>query len=291
MVARIERGAERRPVVARGRLNEDLAKGRLLADLAVGDAVHRAAASEAEAGAARGFLHVAQHVERRVLERGLQRRSDRFVLGVERLVVPARRPEQRLQLRREDRAERRLAILPGHLHALGPVPEVREVQLEAAFIFQLNQRRDFPYVPRFAVGSQAHHLELVAVVGKAEVLRDGQVEEAKRMGKEDVPVDGQARACDAPPRRADEVAEAIDGADRGFVEGRHEGGARQVSRVMLDEAGTAAHDSLVQPHRLRDRGRQRAQEGEVPSARCHRAFRPVLEQEQRLPPEMGARVA
>ena len=186
-MAGVERGAERGAVVAGRRLDEDVAEAGLLADLAVGDAVHRAAAGEAEARAAGGLLHVPEHVERRVLERDLQRGGDRLVLRLERLVAPARRTEQRFELRREDRADRRLAVLPRHLHAFRPVPEVRQVQLEAAVVLQLDERLDLADVARLAVRREAHHLELVAVVGKAEVLRDGEVEQAERVGEEHVP--------------------------------------------------------------------------------------------------------
>ena len=232
-----------------------------------------------------------EHVERRVLERDLQRGGDRFVLRVERLVAPARRTEQRFQFRREHRAEGRLAVLPRHLHAFRPVSEVREIQLEAPLVLQLDQRLDLANVARLAVRRKAHHLELVAVIGEAEVLRHSEVKQAERVGEEHVPVDGQAGAGHAAPRRADEIAEAVNRADRGVVERRYERGARQVSRVMLHKASAAAHDGFIQAERLRDGGRQRAQARQVAGPGRHCAFRPVLEQEQRLAPQVRAGVA
>ena len=53
LVPDVERRAERRAVVARRRLDVDLAERRALADLAVGDAVHRAAAGQAQPRRAR----------------------------------------------------------------------------------------------------------------------------------------------------------------------------------------------------------------------------------------------
>ena len=58
----------------------------------------------------------------------------RLVPGVERLLRPARGAEQRLELRREDAADLRLAVVPRHRHAAGPVREVRQVEAELAVL-------------------------------------------------------------------------------------------------------------------------------------------------------------
>jgi hypothetical protein len=160
---------------------------------------------------------VAKHVQGRALVRDLQRCGNGLMLRPHRLVAPSRRPEQRLELGREHRAQLRLAILPDHLNAVGPVPEVREVQLETAIVAQVHERFDLANVARLAVRAEAHDLELVAVVRKPEVLRDRQVEQAERVRKEHVAVDRHAWAGDAAPRGADEVAEPVDRADRRFV--------------------------------------------------------------------------
>ena len=76
-------------------------------------------------------MQAVQDVKGSLLEDDLQRRRDRFVPRRERLVGASRRSEQRFERRREHAAERRLAVVPRHAGAVGPVAEVREVQLEA----------------------------------------------------------------------------------------------------------------------------------------------------------------
>ena len=80
LMPHVERGAERGAVVAGGRLDVDLAERRVLADLAVGDAVHRAAAGQAQPRLpASRACTPSQHVERGLLEDRLQRRGDGLV--------------------------------------------------------------------------------------------------------------------------------------------------------------------------------------------------------------------
>jgi len=55
--------------------------------------------------------------------------------------------------------------------------------------------------------------------------------------KKHVAVDREPWPGDPAPRRADEIAEPVDGAHRRVVERRDEGGAREVRRMMLDKAG------------------------------------------------------
>ena len=199
LVAGVERRPERRAVVPRRRLDEELAESGLLADLAVGDAVHRAPAGKTEPRAAGRFLHVPQHVESGAFERDLQRGCDRLVLRLQRILAPPRRAEQRLELRRKHRTKRRRSILPRHLDAFRPVPEVRQVELETAVVVQLDQRFDLAHESRLAVRRKAHHLEFIAVVGEAEVLRDRQIQQPQRVGEEHPSLDGQPRSGDAGP--------------------------------------------------------------------------------------------
>src|SRR2546430_7025634 len=53
-------------------------------------------------------------------------------------------------------------------------------------------------------------------------------------------------------RRADEIAEAVDGADRGLLEGRAEERARQVGRVVFDPVHAATRLVTREPEHLRD---------------------------------------
>ena len=140
-----------------------------------------------------------EHVHRRVLEHRLQRSSNRLVPRSQRLVGAPRGSEERFELRREYRTDRRLAVLPRHRHAVRRVAEVRQIQLEPAIVEQadeVSKRADFA---RLAVRREPHHLELVAVLGKAEELRDGEVQNAERMREEHAPVDVERAAAHAAP--------------------------------------------------------------------------------------------
>ena len=79
-------------------------------------------------------MDVPQNVHRRVLEHRLQRRGDRFVCGVDRLVRRRAGPSSCSSFGVKTAADRRLAVFPSHLHAVGPVAEVREIELEAAVV-------------------------------------------------------------------------------------------------------------------------------------------------------------
>ncbi len=130
---------ERRAIVACRRLDEHVAEAGLLADFSVGHAVHGAAAGETERGRACRPLNMAENMEDDILEHALQRRRERLVPRLQRLVRSPRRSEQHLELRRVDGANLRLPIIPRHLDAVGPVTEVRQIQLEAPALAQPDQ--------------------------------------------------------------------------------------------------------------------------------------------------------
>ena len=79
----VKGGPEGRPIVAGGGLDIHLPKRRLLADLAVGDAVHGAAARQAEPRLPRPRVQPPEHVEDGPLEDGLKRCRDGLVPGRE----------------------------------------------------------------------------------------------------------------------------------------------------------------------------------------------------------------
>ncbi len=96
---------------------------------------------------------------------------------LERLVGAPRGTEQRFELGREHAADGRLTVVPRHRHAIGPVAEVRQVEFEAAVVVKPNELAQLVGLAGLAVRRQTHHLELVAVLGEAEVLRDGEVQD------------------------------------------------------------------------------------------------------------------
>src|SRR5262249_9302168 len=133
------------------------------------------------------------------------------------IVATACRPELALELGAEHGVENRLAFVPGHAGPFGPMPEVREVQLEAT---ARQQSYELPEVGD-GIGPagrrQAHHLEFVSVLRESQVLGDREVQEAKRVGEERPSDHLETRSAAGGPRRADEIAETIQCADRSLV--------------------------------------------------------------------------
>src|SRR5262249_34185279 len=124
-----------------------------------------------------------------------------------------------------------------------------------------------------------------------EVLRQREIQQAQRMRKVHASDGAKVAAPADGPRRADEVAEAIDGAHGRVVERRREEGAGEVRRVMLDVAPARAHPAFVQAERVRDRRRDPADvDGVLQSRRAGAEGRPRAQREQRLAPEMRAPV-
>ncbi len=110
------------------------------------------------------------------------------------------------------------------------------------------------------------------------------------MRKEDAAIDLQRPSAEAAPRRADEVAEPVDGADGRLVERAHERRARQMGGMVFDHARPRAHAAFVEAERGRDRRRQRGDAREIAGAVADGVLRPVPEQEERLAPQVRAGV-
>src|SRR5205823_1035870 len=115
-------------------------------------------------------------------------------------------------------ANRGSAVAPRHLDAIGPVAEVRQVELEPAARLEVDQGFDLTHVTRFAVRREAHDLEFVAVVREAEILREREIQQPERVRKVHALADMEAGALDLSPRRADEIAEAVNRAHGRIVE-------------------------------------------------------------------------
>ena len=169
--------------------------------------------------------------------------SCRDVEGLRRM---PRRAQEVLELRQEDRVNGRRPVVPGHADAARRVAKVREVEREAAPRPEAQDARERAGKVGRAVGSQAHHLVLVAIGREPQVLGDREVEEAERVGEVDAiePVE-RCPAADGP-RGADEVAEAVDGADGRLLEGRDEKRAGEMRRMMLDPVQALADVRAVE---------------------------------------------
>ena len=142
-------------------------------------------------------------------------------------------PKQLDELLGVDAADRRRAGVPGHVDAFLVVREVVEVELEQRPV-ELHELAHLREVPRRPVRREAHHLALVAVVRKAEPLRDGGVEDAERVRVDDALEHVEVVAVALREHRRREVAEAVDREDGRVLERRDEERRRDVRLVMLD---------------------------------------------------------
>src|SRR5262249_7937085 len=107
-------------------------------------------------------------------------------------------------------------------------------ELEASAVGRPDDLPQLVHVGRLAVGREPHHLPLLAVLVEAEELRDGRVEEARRVRELDAIEDLEVEAPAYWGHRRDEVAEAVDREAGRLLEGRDEERARDVRLVVLD---------------------------------------------------------
>jgi hypothetical protein len=215
--------------VARGRLDEKLLHVGAGDDALVELDVERAAAGEGQAaGLAQDVAEVmVEHLQGDVLEQLLHAR--RVVdVGVVGDVALAPRAEPVDQLRREVVALARLLVAAqaDHVGVVGVDDELA--------VLEFRQAREVVLV-RVAVGRHAHHLVFTVEHLEAEVLGDGAVEAAERIGIVEL-LDLVDAAVLAPAEEGRRVlALAVDAEDRGLL--REAGavvGAGGMGQVVLD---------------------------------------------------------
>ena len=109
-------------------------------------------------------------------------------------------------------ADHRLAAVPGHLRAVFMMDKMIEPKRKAgpAIARELHQLVKLVLVFRLPIGSKAHYFVLVAVFPKTQVLGNGRVKNAKRMGKGDRPSNVQHRTSSDSPHRAGKISESVD---------------------------------------------------------------------------------
>ncbi len=120
--------------------------------------------------------------------------------------------------------------------------EAIEVQLKGAIRLHPNDLAHLVHVIGLSVGGEAHDFVLVSIMRKTEVLSEGGIEDAERVGKIDAAFDGDlpVRPCRAPGGGG-EVAHAIDGdIDGVFKRGAKIGGC-EVGEVVLDVVHLGLH--------------------------------------------------
>src|SRR4030095_660188 len=159
---------------------------------------------------------------------------------------PTRRTEQQLEFRGEYPANLRLPVVPRHRHTARPMREVRQVKTEFALVADVKELTNLFRKYRLPVRSEAHRLELVAILRKTQELRDSEVEQAQRVREEHPVLDCEACATADPRRRADEIAESVNRTERRVVKRTGEIAARQMRRMMFHVVHAGCDVRLVQ---------------------------------------------
>src|SRR2546426_7062927 len=112
--------------------------------------------------------------------------------------------------------------------------KIIKIERESAILGQLDDLAHRWLACRRSVRREAHDLVFVAVIGKAEILGQGLVEDAERMREMDPPLDADLPPATHSPGGAGKVAEAVDRNDDRLVEGRHVKRRGQMREMMLD---------------------------------------------------------
>ena len=252
----VKGAAKRRSIVGRAGGDVNVFKGRLRGHLAIGDGVHRASAREADVLRSRLVGQSPKQVHDDLFGDDLQAFGN--------IVVPLGRLTPRIA-RRAKLLRKAIAgewldggrpVVPGHLDAPFVMFEVVQVELKAVSR-RLDQLAEEVGKFRLAIRGKAHHLVLVAIVGKAQVHGDGGVEEPKRVRVvhpvENIPTCAAAVGC----HRADEIAHAVDRENGGLLEGRDEKTSGDVRLVVLDAVKLGPQFRLLSADRVGKLLRQR----------------------------------
>ena len=170
----------------------------------------------------------------------LHRTGDIAVPLLERFFRPTPGAQQLLERRREEIAEFRRAGGPRIGDALPVMPEIGEIERKGAILCQFDDLAHRLHVRRRPVRREAHHLVLVAVIGKAEILGQSLIEDAERVREIYPTLDRDVAFPTDTPCRAGEITETVDRDDSRFLERRNVKGRRQMREMVLDIVDRAA---------------------------------------------------
>jgi hypothetical protein len=132
-------------------------------------------------------------------------------------------------------AEQRVELRAGHRQPRAVV-EVREVERERSVGPHVDQvLADRVREARFAVGREPHDLVLPRVHLEAGVVREGRVQQAKRVREVDFLVHGQRRTLADRERGRRPLADPVHREHRSVLERRRKERARRVAQMMLGE--------------------------------------------------------
>ena len=223
-------------------LHVDPPERRARVDLAVGHRIHARSRRRAQRSSS-GSARAARRAGGRRPPRTSPAPSARCRGGAARAARPAARagPSSASSAGANSVPTDGLAAVPLVVDLLAVMAEVVEVELEGPVVAQPHDLAHRVEVARLAVGREAHHLVLVAVVREAQVLRERLVEDAERVRE----VDALRRRRSRVPRPTPHAAlakspkpstETTDG----LVERRDVEGRREVREVVLDAVHLAA---------------------------------------------------
>ena len=112
--------------------------------------------------------------------------------------------------------------------------EIRKIELKAPVRLKPHDLAHGIQERRLAVRREPHDFVLVAIMRKAQILRERLIEDAKRMRKKHASIDGDVGAPADPPGSAGEIAEAIDRDNDRLIEWRNVKGRGQMREMMFD---------------------------------------------------------
>ena len=91
--------------------------------------------------------------------------------------------EKGLKFGRKQCADMRRTAIPGIVNLLPMVSKVLDINLKSAVFLQFYDLSHFSELRGLSIGSQSHDLVLISIVGKAKILGQCLIENAKRVRK------------------------------------------------------------------------------------------------------------
>src|SRR6266849_10235546 len=208
-------------------------KRRSRSNLPVSDAIQRASPSKTQSFLMSAVIKLVQNMEEDFLVHGLEGSSNILVPRGHRFFFHSRRTKELDQIIREDLSDHGSPTVPGHGNPLGMMEKVLEVEFKPAFGFYADDPTQSIQIVRFPVSRQAHHLVLVTIVEKSQVLGQRQIEEPERMGKRHAIENLDPLSFAPPDHCADKISEPVHRDHGAGLEWRHQKRRREMGPVMF----------------------------------------------------------
>ena len=114
------------------------------------------------------------------------------------------------------------------------VTKIIQVESERAVSIEAHHASHLRQVAWSTIRGEPHDLVFVTVMRKAEILREGLIENAQRMREQHAPFDAQGIVATDAPSSAGKITESIHGYGYRFAIGRDKKARSQVRQVVLD---------------------------------------------------------